>query len=208
MKRLVALRQLGALAVVVACAVAIAAAVPARASAGDLLDCGATVSQPFLAWLDPDSYFLAPGGAFESGAPGWTLDGGATVVSGNEPWHVHAAGDSRSLALPSGASATTASVCIGLADPTVRFFVRNDALLGDGSLVVHARLTVGTLTVELPVGTVTAGSTWQPTLPLPLLANLLSPLPADGTGTVSLTITALGGDWRLDDLYVDPFKTT
>ena len=45
---------------------------------------GRVLSQPFARWNDAASYFPAPGGTFESGAPGWTLTGGASVqVGGN-----------------------------------------------------------------------------------------------------------------------------
>jgi len=179
------------------------AAAPADTGSGS--DCSPALSQPFLPWLDPSSYFLAPGGDFESGAAGWTLSG-ASVVSGNEPWRVGNGSDSHSLRLPAGASATAPATCIGLADPTVRFFARNTALLGLGTLVVTADISAAGLDVRVPVGVVTGGSSFQPTLPLPLLANLTSSLPGS-TGTVTLEFTALGGSWQIDDVYVDPFKT-
>jgi hypothetical protein len=50
---------------------------------------------------------------------------------------------------------------------------------------------------------------WQPTLPLPFLANLGAlPLLTNGTVSVSFRFTAQGdeGAWRIDDVYVDPFK--
>jgi hypothetical protein len=169
--------------------------------------CAAPVlSQPFLPWLDPSSYFLAPGGSFESSDSGWTLSG-ASVVSGNEPWHVAGADDSHSLLLPAGASASTPAICIGLADPTVRFFARNTAPLGLGTLVVTADVSAGGVDERVPVGVVTGGGKFQPTLPLPLLANLTTPLPGS-SGTVTLEFTPLGGTWQIDDVYVDPFKTT
>src|SRR5919197_77580 len=45
---------------------------------------GQTMERPFLRWLDLFQYTLVPGGDFESNAAGWTLTGGAQVVSGNE----------------------------------------------------------------------------------------------------------------------------
>src|SRR5215210_5880535 len=41
--------------------------------------------QPFANWGDSNSYLLAPGGSFESGAPGWTLSGAAAVESPGTP---------------------------------------------------------------------------------------------------------------------------
>jgi hypothetical protein len=162
---------------------------------------GQQLSRPFLPWLDLDSYIFAGDGGFEAGGNGWTLSGGAKVVTGNEPWHVHAATDAHSLNLPIGATATSPAVCIGLLHPTARLFARS---LG-GTLEVDATVNTGTLSAVVPVGVVVAGSKWAPTLPLPVLANLTT-LVSDGTGSVTFSFTALGGGVQIDDLYVDPFK--
>jgi hypothetical protein len=62
----------------------------------------------------------------------------------------------------------------------------------------------------LTVGLLLGGSSWQPTLPVVFLANLLSPpLLTDGTTNVAFRFTPLGAlsGWRIDDVYVDPFKS-
>src|SRR3954471_19669904 len=88
---------------------ALFAALPGSASAGVLVasapDCdnGAN-SQPFAQWGDDNSYFLAPGGNFESGAAGWSL-GGARVVSDQEPWRVAGGSGTHVLLVRPGASA-------------------------------------------------------------------------------------------------------
>jgi hypothetical protein len=153
------------------------------------------LERTFLPWLDPAHYALAPNGGFEeTGA--WTLAGGAAVVDGNQPCLPGA----QALDLPEGASATTAPICVTVAHPTIRFFARNG-----GSplapLTVTARFqTLLGLTVELPVGAVLGTGTWQPTLPLPIAGNLLS-------DEVRFTFTpAPGGEWRIDDLYIDPYS--
>src|SRR3954468_16924491 len=104
----------------IALSTALALAAPA-AQAGPLVksagDCStAAVDQPFLRWLDPLHYALVPGGSFENGAPGWSL-GTAQIVSGNEPFNDHGAGDSKSLAIPRGGSVTSPVVCVGLDKP-------------------------------------------------------------------------------------------
>jgi hypothetical protein len=159
------------------------------------------LSQPFLPWLDPTYYVLAGDGGFESGAQGWALRGEAGVVSANEPWHVHAASDSRALNLAAGAQATSPAACIGLLHPAARFFARS---LG-GTLKVDATVRAGLITLVIPVGLVVPGPTYAPTPPLPLLANLTSVLSASGA-SVKLTFTAIGGTVQLDDVYIDPFK--
>ena len=73
--------------------------------------------------------------------------------------------------------------------------------------VIHKNL-LG-LTVATPAGLLVGGSSWQPTLPLPVLANVLSlNVLAGRTTQVSFRFTPLGGSsgWMIDDLYVDPFK--
>jgi hypothetical protein len=165
-------------------------------------------AQVFKPWLDPMQYTIVPGGALEDGTDDWSLNG-ASVVAGNEPWQVHSGGDSRSLRIPAGKSATSGTICVGLEHPTLRFFAKSggDSLLGS---------IVSTLTVEvlfednagnvhaLPIGTVLPGSRWSPTLPYPVLANLLPLLPGERTA-VRFRFRAVGGaTWQIDDVYVDP----
>jgi hypothetical protein len=52
---------------------------------------------------------------------------------------------------------------------------------------------------------VLGGSAWQPTLPFPVVANLLPLLPGQMT-PVAFRFTARGGAWRIDDVYIDPWK--
>jgi hypothetical protein len=164
---------------------------------------GQAYSRPFLPWLDLAQYTLVGDGGFESGASGWTLTGGARVVAGNEPWFVRGAGDSRSLYLPAGGTATSPATCIGLLHPTTRFFARS---LGLSTLKVDATVHALGLTLVVPIGVVVAGGSFAPTLiPLPLLGNLTTLL-SNGTGTVTLKFTALLGPMAVDDVYVDPFK--
>ena len=87
-----------------------------------------SLSKPFAAWGDTNKYFLAPGGAFESGNAAWTLGGGAKVVSGNEPFKVHGSGDSRSLSIPQGGVATSPTLCVGINDPSIRWFSKQQSL--------------------------------------------------------------------------------
>ncbi len=43
--------------------------------------------QVFKPWGDQHSYVLAPDGGFESGGAGWSLNGGAKAVNGNESYN-------------------------------------------------------------------------------------------------------------------------
>jgi hypothetical protein len=182
---------------------------PAGASAGALVasapDCAQqSLSQPFAPWLDPAQYQFAGDGGFEAGAAGWDLSAGAATTSGNEPYYIHDGGDSHSLALPSGSSATSPTVCVGLEHPTLRFVAKKTSgLLASMGVEVLFEDAVGA-THSLPIGMVGGTSGWQPTAPMVVVANLLPLLPGDYT-PVQFRFTALSGSFRIDDTYVDPW---
>lgn len=191
-------------------------AVPAsRADAADgsLLGCGYAASNPFLRFLDPLPYTLAPGGGFETGAAGWQLSGGAKVVSGNESYYLSGFG-TRSLQLPAGSSATSPPMCVGLILPVVRFLTQGGAALS--TLKVEAVWTDASDTqrslVLLP-GVLGGSSGWAPTPQQLQLGGVVNALTLDGLTTqMSFRFTPkaglLGaGTWRIDDIYVDPWKT-
>jgi hypothetical protein len=192
-------RKLWLMASVALAAAAAATATPARAA----LSCsGQTSSKPFLPWLDPLSYTQVQNGSLES-TSGWSLAGGAAQVAGNEPWYVNSSSDRKSLALPSGSSATSPALCITLLHPTVRFFATNSG----SSLVtlkVEAITNVNGVKLVTPIGLLVGGG-WQPTLPLAFLTNLTAAV----SSTVQFRFTPVGlgtSGWRIDDVYVDPFK--
>ena len=181
------------------------AAIPAT---GVLAGCPGSLSQPFTPWLDFSSYGLAPGGGFETGATGWTLAGGAGVVVGNEPWHVTASSDAHALSLPSGAIATTPSICVATLYPTLRLFERN-VRAGIGGLNVDVLYTSPLDGRQQQARVLTLGggsSAWAPTLPAAFLVNLTAGLHGSGTAQVRFRFTAVGGAVAIDDLYIDPYK--
>jgi hypothetical protein len=167
-----------------------------------------TFEQPFLRWADVANYVLAPGGTLEQGANRWALTGGASVVSGNEPFFVHGAGESSALSLPAGSTATTAAMCVGIEHPTLRLFGRNDgAALATLDVDVLFEDATGAVR-SLPIGHVAAGTQWQPTVAMPIVANLLPLLPGEHTAVAfRFTASGPGGNWRIDDVYVDPYRS-
>jgi hypothetical protein len=185
---------------VVLLACAALAVAPAVAAA----DCAEQPTAPvFAPWGDDALYKLAPDGGFEAGAAGWTLDDGAAVQDGNERFHVGGDADGSSLALPAGAEATSPPVCIDVAHPTLRLFGRDSGgLLSSLTVSVRFRTLLGWTT--LPVGVLGGDAQWQPTAPVPVLVNLLSLL--GGAQQVQFTFAASGGDWAIDDVYVDPYS--
>jgi hypothetical protein len=205
-------RALGRLGVVVVAALGLVAttipvvdALTIRSSACPSYDLG----RPFLPWLDPMYYALAPNGGLESGTDEWTLSGGAAVVSGNETYQVGGPSDGHSLLLPASSSATTTPMCVTMLDPTLRLFVVNT-----GSQ--RSNLKVEVLYVDAfgkarsdTVALLNGSRAWRATAPLPFRAQLTHPpLLTDGTTSVAFRFTPLGtnGDWKIDDVFVDPFK--
>jgi hypothetical protein len=181
------------------------------AAAGLGISCPDPTSRPFAPWNDYANYALAPNGGFESGSTGWTLSGGAKVVSGNESFYVRSSLDRYSLSLPAGSSATTAPMCIQLFSGHMRFFTANAGASssrlkvqvlyngGVGSLLG----SVGRLLGLSEVGYVSSGAKWQPTPQIGMLGGTLPLL----TSSVQFRFTAVDsvGSWRIDDVYLDPF---
>jgi hypothetical protein len=191
-------------------AVAMTGAIAAPASAGILTvsakDCGdESLSQPFTGFGDQHQYKLVPGGSFEGALTDWSLAGKARVVSGNEPWNVGGSGHGKSLFLPAGSNVITAPTCVGLAEPTLRFFAKkNRGLLSTLAVSVYVKTSLG-LVVPVPVGVVLGNGQWKANGPMLIVANLLPLLPGDRT-PVAFQFTPLLGDWTIDDVYVDPMK--
>lgn len=144
--------------------------------------------QIFSDWGDPRSYVLAPDGDFAAGGAGWTLAGDAAVTA-------------QSLSLPAGSSALSPSICISRDTPFLRSMARDSGVPG-------AKLQVEIVYEELGAsrGRVVAGDKqedWDPTQPLGQNFGLVTLGGADSS--VRVRFTAVGGDWQVDDLYIDPF---
>jgi hypothetical protein len=163
-------------------------------------DCdGQALERPFASWGDFAQYTLVGDGDLTAGAAGWELDG-ADLVADNEPWYVHGGDTPRALRLRAGDSATTPPICVSLAHPTMRFFLRNGGGLL-GALKVDVVMSNG---LTLPVGVITGllgDADWDPSSPLLVVGNLL-----DDEVAFRFTAIGLGGTWTIDDVYVDPYK--
>jgi hypothetical protein len=175
----------------------------ASAQADEGAQCpGRVIEQPFTAWGDPADYFLAPDGDFTAGGAGWDL-AGAQVVEDNEPHWVHGGDTPAALALDSGASATSPRICVGVGDPTMRFFARS---LGgpSGTLSVKVLYTdADGVDRALTIGTVVSDEAdgWTPVTPLPITANTYEMRVA-----FRFTAQGPGSEWQVDDVYVDPYR--
>jgi hypothetical protein len=177
------------------------AGLPATSSAA-LISTGAcdnsTLSQPFAQWGDSNQYKLVSGGDFEGSLSGWTLSGGASVISGGNP----NGSTGHSLYLPAGASVTTPFTCVNAAYPSFRLFARNAGLLSTiVPQVVYKLPLLGN--VAFPIGAAALSPDWSPTLPL-LTASVVTGVLNGGTAQVALKFTATLGPSEVDDVYVDP----
>jgi len=169
--------------------------------------CDPTSKQVFAPWGDSSLYAPLLNGGFEGGSTGWTLRGGARVVSGNEPYFVRHAGDSHSLLLPAGSSVYSGTVCFALGDWHMRLFAKNvGAASGQLRVQVVVPSLVGGLLTILDGGTIGGTGTWAPSPQVKLaLCNVTSLL---GTKAVAFRFTPIGQDaaFQIDDVYLDPWK--
>jgi hypothetical protein len=189
-------------AAVAACAVGALIVAPVSANAA----CpAAAISHPFAAFGDNAAYALAPGGSFESGAPGWALTG-AGVVSGNESYNV-GGGGSHSLAIRPTGVAVSPALCVSTAYPTFRFFARRTSGTWGVLNVILRWSEASGATHETTVAAIQSGTSWTVT-PALKLATTLPLWQAGSTLSARLVFKpeAYGGAWAIDDVYVDPYS--
>lgn len=168
------------------------------------------VSTPFQQWGDTNSYFLVPGGSLEGTIDdiGWNLSN-AELTQGNEQFNVNDPGDSQSVTIDAGGSATTPFFCVDNSMPSMRFFAQQTAEGSD--LQVEAVIRTWHGDVVRPIGDLADGSMpesdgWAPTDPIDGGA---SQLPAGRTLMVALRfeVPSSDGSWQIDDIYVDPYRS-
>lgn len=171
-------------------------------------DCGPrTFTTPFTQFGDTALYSLVPGATMESTLTSWQLNG-ARVVRDQETYKVAGPGK-YALSLPVGASVTTRAMCIGVDYPSMRYFLRN-AGTGTAGLGVKVLFEInnggtGTITLTSPS---TISSAWQPSPVTQLLINNFAPLTASDKLVVAFQFTNTGkSEVRLDDVFVDPYRT-
>ena len=151
------------------------------------------------AFGDWRSYFLAPGGDFETAAHGWTLTGGATRSAGSGPLRLGAA--TKSLRLPAGATATSPVFCVDLNYPTFRFFSSKGSAPLNVDVIYPA---IGAK--KLKATTIKGGSpSWTLTKDVDLRPTVVTK--DAGWRLVQLryvAATGASGDWLVDDVLIDP----
>jgi hypothetical protein len=163
-------------------------------------------SEVFQSLADSALYSLAPGGSFETGAPGWSLTQ-TSVVSGNDSSYVHGRSDSHSLAIQPTGMAISPPICVSTEQPSFRFFARRTSGTW-GDITVDMLWTDSTGHANsTTVASIGSGTTWT----LTPVISLGQDLPLwQSAQTISVRIEflpqAYGGAWAIDDLYIDPYK--
>jgi hypothetical protein len=164
-----------------------------------------TSLQAFLPWGDLLGYVPVNGGSFPVNGTAafnqpWTLSGGASIVSDNEPFNLGGPGGYGALSLPAGGSAVSQCTTAPMITSGVRFFVKNT---GSPSGLLHVEVLVnGGKNGILDGGTISAGSTWAPS---PAIA-IPWPNPLNGAVDLRVRLTAIGtgASFEVDDVYLDP----
>lgn len=192
-----------------------AVAVPSAQAAAPLTGIcpGQEFSQPFAALGDTAPYTLVPRGDFESTTVGWwgsraylVRDQGHTLGMGRDRW---------ALELADGGSVVTPPVCVTADYPFMRFVARSMSGSKDAGLLVEVLYDNGGPLQAITVGRLDGAkmATWGATPRLRTAVMLgtvagavggLTSLRVAGAGEMRIRLTATGGTWRVDDMYVDP----
>ncbi|MFL5831994.1 MAG: hypothetical protein ACJ76X_18915 [Solirubrobacteraceae bacterium] len=158
-------------------------------------------SQPFLTAGDSNWYTLVPGQS-DNGfdGAGWTLSGGAKVVS------TQLADGSRAsvLDLPSGSTAVSPTICVMSSYPTARTMVRN--VVGSEGVYFYVSYQ-GTKTWDTPKNTGQVhgnGNAWTLGTPVKIQPNSVA-----GWQPMRISLIAGGktSEFQLYNLYIDPRMT-
>jgi hypothetical protein len=98
-------------------------------------------------------------------------------------------------------------MCVGIEHPTLRIFARNGgSVLSTLKVDVLYEDAAGNAQ-SLTIGKLTGSASWQPSLVMPLVVNLLPLLPDERTAVAfRFTPEGVAGTWRIDDVYVDPYR--
>lgn len=166
------------------------------------------IEQPFVAFDDERDYVLAPGGSFEdSSLAGWSLEGGAAVAAGNEPFNVRGLSDTNSLVLPAGASATSPTMCVDLNWPTLRFVAsqtgEKDAELKVEVLYPEAEEKHATWHGAKKFKAKRKDG-WHATDDVKLSPDRGGKFAGGRPVALRFTNTSDRGSWQIDNVYVDP----
>lgn len=199
------------LALALAATVVVSVLAAGTADAGKFTPSACSWTKPtavFQPWNDFNLYYPMPGGTFEDGAAGWTMSGGSSIGTPNEPSFVHGQGDTLSLGIPNGGSVTTAPICVTSKTPAFRYFATNSGN-ADRPMQIFVNYT-GTdgRPHSSKLSDQKTGSSWSPLQKVSFVNAIQSVLNANGQANVTFTFTvpyqnSRPASWRIDDLYME-----
>jgi len=181
------------------------------ASAASTKTCTAPlIENPFGRFGDNRNYVLAPDGSFEDAVlEGWQLSGAKRVTEADAV-KIGANDGSGMLAMPARSTAISPTMCVDLDYPTFRLLAKAVRLPDSSAFKIEivypdsAKPVWEELTKFDGKQFVYAGSGWLLTSDLDMKPDLGGK--TAGFRRVAFRFTALSGNWRIDDLYVDPTR--
>ena len=172
--------------------------------------CGSrAVSQPFAPWGDTNDYFPLRNGGFENGLDSWDALWGGLGFGSNQPWWLNGQRTGYSSVRMFGDSSLgSRSFCASGDENIVRMFVQSPGKRGSWLRVV-AHVSYRGSDWDQEIGWFDGGASKGWSLSPPLY--LFDAQPGSEHADVSLTFQTGGSGWAgwgIDDVYVDPFRTT
>jgi hypothetical protein len=163
-------------------------------------------SQVFAPWGDLASYALAPQGNLAS-TTNWSFTK-TTVAAEHDPFTA----GSNSLKLAEGSEAVSPAMCVDLSNPTIRLFLKDTGGNGKSALKVNVIYEDLNGNIQhLTLAKLRVGSSWAPSITIPIAVNILSTANASGLTAVAFDFKAEGlqknETLSLDGLYVDPYMS-
>lgn len=166
------------------------------------------IENPFARFGDRRNYVMAPSGSFESASlAGWQLSAAARRVTEADPVDLGTNDGAGMLSLSAKATVISPTMCVDLDYPTFRVLTK--AGQPDSS---EFKIEIAYPDSRKPAWEelskfdgkqfVNAGSGWRLTSDMDMKPNLGGK--TAGYRRVAFRFTALSGNWRVDDLYVDP----
>lgn len=169
------------------------------------------IVNPFSRFQDRRDYVMAPDGSFESEQlSGWQLAGGAQRVAEADPVDLGDADGSGLLALSAKATAVSPTMCVDLHYPTFRVLAKAARKPNFSELEIEIIYPDANKPAWKELSKfdgkhfIDAGEGWRLTSDLDMDPDRGGK--AAGIRRVAFRFTALSGDWRIDDLYVDPTR--
>ena len=178
---------------------------PATASAGSTTCKAAPTAAHFSPWGDLNQYKPFPGAGFESGASGWSWGNKANIVSGDDA-HMLSGDGSHAVNIPSTGTARSPWICVDSTMPSMRFFLRRVTRTGPLTVTGYPldQLREEGHRRDNPVPRRRVDT--SPPIVFP--EAFMNEVAAGGLNTQFHFETPSGSSFRIDDIYLDPFKRT